>query len=1594
MPLSDFAYSEDVGTISRVTFGILSPQRIKEKSVCEIYKHITSHKNLEGTVSDPRLGPIESGKVCPSCFGTYKTCPGHFGHLNLAKPVIQIHFYTTIIKLLGCFCNRCSSILLNKHDPYVRKEIKSKKTKGRFVYVLANIEKNCPNCGAVQPKYTKDKEGVARIIATYQNKIGGQGELSQHLNPEIIHHMFKNISDEDVELVGLNPKLSRPEWMIWTIMPIPPPAMRPSVKMDSGKESDDDLTHKINDIIKFNNQLRIKLEEQTKQAYIDDWWQLVQYHVATYVDNEISNVPKATHTRGSGRPLKTIRQRVKAKEGRVRGNLMGKRVDGSARSVITADPNLSLDQLGVPVKIATNLTYPEIVTSYNISQLTQLVRNGPDVYPGAKSYKKADDGDKINLKFNKKRHEIVLAVGDIVYRHLMDNDWVLFNRQPSLHKMSMMAHRIKVLEGDTFRLNVNVTSPYNADFDGDEMNMHVAQTMESVCELKYLVSVPTQIVSPQSSSPVMGLVQDGLLGTYLFTKTKSLNIQQMMKLIGNMGSYGGNLPSPSPVSGQSWTPQQLLSYLMPEITCYRKHESDGVSEPLSIRGGQMKSGILDKTTLGAKNGSLFHITWNDHGPIQTRDFFDNISSVANTWLLMEGFSVGLSDCVTTDGVLKMVKDLIHGCKKDAAKSIESVRLGASDKNADFQTIKKNFPSKIMTLLGEYKGQIEKLTYKNLEAKNAINTMVTAGSKGNKTNIVQIISMLGQQDIEGTWIGEQMYRRTLPHYHKDDLSPEAHGFVSNSFMSGLDPAEYWFHAQAGRVGVISKAIKTAETGYIQRKLVKAMEDLRVCYDGTVRNANNIIVQTVYGNDGFDANYHETQKLDFLNYSMSKLRHHYQHDSKDTLEKIITYESYKQFIETINYASALDDEFKKIIEYYDYIKTHVFPSSIPEKIKCPINFQRIIQNVSAKFNLHEKSIADINPVYIVEQVKQLRKKMVIDPSEDINYVSTIILHTLLSTNLSSKNLIYNHKFDKVSFDYLIKTIFIMFMRNLVNPGENVGVIAAQSIGEPATQMTLDTFHFTGIGSKANVSRGVPRLRELLSLTRNPRTPSLMVLLQDATYPSVLETEFVVLKDITKIKVENIDGKTPHKTIIIEYNKEKLTPIHINLIEHNLSQLLRTYRIDETFSKINTFRSTIDIKSDDVPEDQDEELYIEGIVNSISSIEIKGVNWEKAEKLLAKMEYTILSDLLVKTEIYYDQDDHNTCVREDQEFIDTYYSMLPDDVNDEKNATAQWLLRLEFNREQMMNKHITMIEIEHKIENFLVNYDDRHINHNVIVNDDNSNKMICRIKIGNETIPTDQDPVQFLRTFEKNLLSMEIQGINGISKGHIRTVKKDIMMSDGTIISPFDKKYKEMSKEYNHMSYVVDTNGSNLIDVLNLQGVDKYNTICNDAWEVYSIYGIEAARSCLIHEIIDVLEYNGTDISHRHVELLVDVMTNQGTLVSVDRHGVNKTDSGPLHRASFEETTTQIVNASIFNEVDQMTGVSGNIMFGQFIQTGTNSFKIGLDVDKLLSQVHPVQEVDRKHRIEPKQIITKLISQIDKTDQCQVEDFDFTFKINMKL
>ena len=617
-------YTHDIKKVVGVQFSVLSPDEIRRRSVAEIFTQETyeNDKPKIGGLFDPRMGVLDHGNICPTDKLTNRESPGYFGHIELAKPVFNMHFMKYIIGTLKCVCWKCSKLLIEKQK---LQHLKDKKNSNKFVELCQLCSKvdrcgddNNNGCGAPKASIKKDNSGIGKIILKFANN-----ELKYDATDVL--KIFKRISEEDCEAMGFSRKFCRPDWLICSVFGVAPPSVRPSVRSDSNTRMEDDLTHKLCDIIKTNRTLKNKIENDSPQRVIDEWYQLLTYHISTFVDNQIKGIPPAQQR--SGRPLKSIKERLKSKEGRVRGNLMGKRVDFSARSVITPDPNISINELGVPYEIATNLTFPEKVTKFNYSQLQQIVNNGYNQHPGAKSIKRKSDNKLISLMIIK---DYKLEIGDIVNRHIKDGDIVLFNRQPSLHKMSMMAHYVKVLPFKTFRLNVSVTTPYNADFDGDEMNMHVPQSLQTATELINLALVETQIITPAQHKPIIGLVQDSIIGGYLLTQYDNyLTKQEALHILSSTSVK--NLPEPDinvrkdiknlpewfpkhkymrngKVICNLWSGRTIFSCILPDINFERENDSyklDSKFYPDPKRKGKkiqknkviIKSGIIEQGVL-------------------------------------------------------------------------------------------------------------------------------------------------------------------------------------------------------------------------------------------------------------------------------------------------------------------------------------------------------------------------------------------------------------------------------------------------------------------------------------------------------------------------------------------------------------------------------------------------------------------------------------------------------------------------------------------------------------------------------------------------------------------------------------------------------------------------------------------------------------------------------------------------------------------------------------------------------------------------------------------------------------------------------------
>ncbi|VDO79135.1 unnamed protein product [Soboliphyme baturini] len=829
-------------------------------------------------------------------------CPGHFGHIELTKPVYHVGFMTKAIKILRCVCFYCSKLLVDKDSPKVKEVlIKSKNNpKNRLIHIydfckvrgiceggdemetdsfsqaVENIEdaerKNGHGgCGRYQPKYRR--VGLD-IFAEWKKTNEESQDKKISLSAERVLEIFRGISDEDCFVLGMDPKCARPDWMIIQVLPVPPLPVRPAVFTFGSARNQDDLTYKLADIIKANNQLKRDEQNGAAAHVLSEDVKLLQFHVATLIDNEVPGLPRATQK--SGRPLKALKQRLKGKEGRIRGNLMGKRVDFSARTVITPDPNIAIDQLGVPKTIAQNLTFPETVTPFNIEKLQELVNRGDNHYPGAK-YIIRDNGTRIDLRYHPKVSDLHLQIGYKVERHMRDDDIVVFNRQPTLHKMSMMGHRVKVLPWSTFRLNLSVTTPYNADFDGDEMNLHLPQSLETRAEIGELCMIPRMILTPQANRPVMGIVQDTLTAARKMTKRDVfIEKHQMMDLLMHLPSWNGRMPQPAILKPLPlWTGKQLFSLIIPgNVNLIRTHsthpdeEDSGPYKWISpgdtkvlIEHGELLCGILCKRTLGNSAGSLVHIVMLELGPDIAAQFYSSVQMVINNWLLIEGHSIGIGDTIADQQTYKEIKETIQKAKQDVIEVIEKAHNDELEPTPG-NTLRQTFENMVNRILNDARDKTGASAQKSLSEYNNFKTMVVAGSKGSKINISQVIACVGQQNVEGKRIPFGFRHRTLPHFIKDDYGPESRGFVENSYLAGLTPSEFFFHTMGGREGLIDTAVKTAETGYIQRRLIKAMESVMVNYDGTVRNSMGHLIQLRYGEDGLDGALVEFQQMPSL------------------------------------------------------------------------------------------------------------------------------------------------------------------------------------------------------------------------------------------------------------------------------------------------------------------------------------------------------------------------------------------------------------------------------------------------------------------------------------------------------------------------------------------------------------------------------------------------------------------------------------------------------------------------------------------------------------------------------------------------------------
>ena len=1281
--------------IERIKFGILSPDDIRKMSVTRIITADTYDEDglpIDSGLMDGRLGTIEPGQRCKTCGNRVGECPGHFGHIELARPVIHVGFAPKIQKILRAICRKCSRLIIPEEELQLLREIDEddeeieEDSEGEDIAsvdaVLDHLKKaskltDCPYCGAKQVKIKLEKP-----TTFYEKTEAG----TNRLNPSEIRDRFERMTDDDCRMLGINPDYARPEWMILTVLPIPPVCVRPSITLDSGVRSEDDMTHKLVDIIRINQRLRENIEAGAPQLIVEDLWELLQYHVTTYFNNEVSGIPPARHR--SGRALRTLAQRLKGKEGRFRSNLSGKRVDFSARTVISPDPNLSINQVGVPYEIAKILTIPERITEWNIEEMKRLIINGPEVHPGA-NYVIRSDNRRIDLRFVKNREAVTdtLEMGFIIERHLKDGDIVLFNRQPSLHRLSIMAHEVIVMPYRTFRLSLCVCPPYNADFDGDEMNLHVPQSEEAQAEARILMRVQEQILTPRYGGPIIGGIQDYISSAYILTRKSTLltreevcNLLMAARYIDDNTWERYEIPPPAILYPKElWTGKQIITVLLPPginlslkaKLCRKcdecKKEECPYDAYVLIRNGRLLTGIIDKKAIGAgQPESLLHRIVKDYSTKKGRQFLDSVARMLIEVITNIGFTIGLDDVEIQEEADNRIIYILTTASEEVNKLIEVYKRGELQRQPG-RTLLETLEMRIMGKLSEARDEAGRIAGEYLGINKHIVIMTKTGARGTPLNLAQMAACVGQQSVRGERILRGYRRRTLPHFQIDDLSAPARGFVNSSYYKGLAPIEFFFHAMGGREGLVDTAVRTSTSGYMQRRLINALQDIKVEYDGTVRNAVGNIIQFKYGEDRIDpakSDHGKAVNIDVL------------------IEKVISE-----------------------IEYED-------PS---------IN----LQSNDIKNQLEELHQTDQLPFSVVEKMRQKMEKI---------------------------------KLNKDQFDALIKETLKSYHKALIEPGEAVGIVSAQSIGEPGTQMTLKTFHFAG-AAEFNVTLGLPRLIEIVDARRNPSTPMMNVYLeQGTTDDKEMEAKARdIARQLELTKIENIaktveiDLATMNIVIIVDQDLMEDRNIDLNLIKKKIEDQIKFFKKEDIKSTKDTI--TLDPKTEDL---------------------------DKLQKLLEK-------------------------IRE-----------LP------------------------------------------------------------------------------------------------IQGLKGINRVIIK-------------------------QEEDTNEYTIHTDGTNFGEALLIEGVDSKRTITNHIREIESTLGIEACRTSLIKEAMDVLEEQGLDVDVRHIMLVADLMTCSGRIRQIGRHGISGKKSSVLARAAFEVTIKHLLEAAIRGDEDPLKGITENVIIGQVIPLGTGGIDL---------------------------------------------------------
>lgn len=1109
--------------IRRISFGLLSSREISSLSVHEISSKdlydISTRVPLPNGPLDLRLGVGNKKDKCATCGEGLATCIGHFGEVRLALPVFNVGLIKNTISTLNCLCKSCGSILLGeKKKIYFKRKLRESTGGNDTKLILRKVIAECKKanvCFVCSSRNGQVKKTfgfrIAHEIEDLERKKkdkdskgpGGHFSRYEEMNPLMALNIFRMMKEDDYELLGFS---ESPDRLIIQNVIVPPSCIRPSVSMDDEGTNEDDITIKISEIVHTNKILKEGIEKGNPLNLINEDWDHLQLQCALLINSELPQVGIP------GQPVRGIVQRLKGKNGRFRCNLSGKRVDFSGRTVISPDPNLSIEEVGIPERMAKILTISERVTRFNKEKLQSLVLNGPERYPGANYVV----GEKFKRFLMYGKRDTELKYGEVVERHLLDGDMVLFNRQPSLHRMSIMSHRVKIHNNKTLRFNECVCTPYNADFDGDEMNVHVPQTEKARAEASILMSVSNNIVTPRHGEPIIAATQDFITGLYLITgKDTFFDRERFGQVVSYFSETRINIKPVIRKPVELFTGKQLIEALIKDSFGGTDEGSTGYQDKSISLIGKNRSfksyndpndgnvvildnvyyfGRLDKSIIGGENkrDSLIYAIMKVSNKAAVR-VMNSITKLCSRYLGEVGFSIGLDD-VQPGPILRKKKEMVvnKGYSECEGKILEYSKKSESNEEV--------LEMEISSILNRIREECGSICIKELSIRNSPNIMQACGSKGSKINVSQMVACVGQQIVSGTRIPNGMDDRCLPHFPRGSRTPESKGFVLNSFFDGLTSPEFFFHAVSGREGLVDTAVKTAETGYMQRRLMKALEDLSIQYDGSVRNSSMEVVQFAYGEDQIDPVMSEG-------------------DDPINLERVFL-QTKSKFLRSLDSSQA------------------------------PCLFQ--LEERDAIDNLRRS----IPKGYPVERIVNKR------------FTETLIefIESKREDKFSFNGTFYSYfscnDFARIFFSAISQKM----MDLIIEPGTTVGAIAGQSIGEPGTQMTLKTFHFAGVASM-NITLGVPRLKEIINAVCNISTPIINAELDDPH--DLFRTEVIKgridnisLKDICCLITEVIGKDEIFLDITIDL--ESLSRLKLNLNIHKIEKSLSVHDQTEVISE----------------------------------------------------------------------------------------------------------------------------------------------------------------------------------------------------------------------------------------------------------------------------------------------------------------------------------------------------------------------------------------------------------------------------------------------